>query len=96
MSFERINQNQNKKSYGNHWHSTPAFEKISMDIVGPPPEKKSGNLYILTIQDNFTKYSLAIPLSNHQASAKEDVSVKNFFCIFGSPKVVLTDQGRDF
>ena len=30
---------------------TTAFEKISMDIVGPLPETKSGNLYILTIQD---------------------------------------------
>ena len=34
-----------------------AFGKISMDIVGPLPETKSVNLYILTIQDNFTKYS---------------------------------------
>ena len=34
---------------------TTAFEKISMDIVGPLSETKSGNLYILTIQDNSTK-----------------------------------------
>ena len=34
---------------------TTVFEKISMDIVGPLPETKSGNLYILTIQDDFTK-----------------------------------------
>ena len=39
---------------------TTAFEKISMDIAGPLPETKYGNLYILTIQVNFTKYSLAI------------------------------------
>ena len=46
---------------------TTAFEKILIYIVGPLPEAKSGNLYILTIQDNFTKYSLGIPLPNHQA-----------------------------
>ena len=40
---------------------TTAFNKISMDIVGPPPDTKSRNLYILTIKDNFKKYSLAIP-----------------------------------
>ena len=28
---------------------TIAFEKISMDIVGPLPETKSGNLYLLLI-----------------------------------------------
>ena len=33
---------------------TTAFEKISMDIVGPLPEIKSCNLYILTIQEHFT------------------------------------------
>ena len=91
MSTEKINQSQNKKSYGNHRHTHYCFEKISMDIVGPLPETKSGNLYI-----NFTKYSLAIPLSNHQASTIADAFVKKFICIFGSPKGVLTHQGRDF
>ena len=75
---------------------TTAFKKISMDIVGPLPETKSGNLYILTIQDNLTKYSLAIPLLNHQASIIGDAFVKKFICIFGSPRGVLNDQGRDF
>ena len=75
---------------------TTAFERISMNIVVPLPETKSGNLYILTIQDNFTKYSLAIPLPNHQASTIADAIVKKFICIFESPKGVLTDQGRDF
>ena len=65
-----------------------------MDNVGPLPETKSGNPYILTIQDNFTKYSLAIPLPNHQAGTIADAFVKKFICIFGSPKGVLTDQAR--
>ena len=67
-----------------------------MNIVGPLPETKSGNLSILTIKDNFTKYSLAIPLPNHQDSTIADAFVKKFICIFGSPKGVLTEQGRDF
>ena len=53
---------------------TTAFEKISIDIVGPLPVTESGNLYILTIQDNFTKYSLAIPLPNHQARTIAELS----------------------
>ena len=68
--------------------STTAFDKISMDIVGPLPETKSGSLYIPTIQVNFTKYSLAIPLSNHQASTIADAFVNKLVCIFGSPKGV--------
>ena len=72
---------------------TTAFEKTSMAIVGPLPETKSGNMYILTIHDNFTKYSFAIPLPNHQASSIADAFRKKFICIFGSPKGILTDQG---
>ena len=60
------------------------------------PQTKSDNLYILTIQDKFTKYSLSIPLPNHQASTIASTFVKTFICIVGSPKGVLTDQGRDF
>ena len=70
--------------------------KNPMDIVGPLPETKSGNLYILTIQDNSAKYSLEIPLPNHQARTIADAFVNKFICIFGSRKGVLTDQGRDF
>ena len=76
--------------------STSAFENISMDIMSPPPETKFDNLYIPKKQDNFTKYSLAIPLPNHQVSTIADFFVKKFICIFGSPKGVLTEQGRDF
>ena len=73
-----------------------AFQKILMDILGKQPITSSQNQYILTIQDNCTKYSLPIPLSNHQASTIADAFVKNFICICGSPTAVLTDQGTDF
>ena len=54
------------------------------------------NEYILTIQDNFTKYSLAMPLPNSLASTIADALVKKCICIFGSPRAVLTDQGNNF
>ena len=41
---------------------TQPFEKIQTDIVGPLPETESGTKYIPTIQENFSKYSDAIPL----------------------------------
>ena len=67
-----------------------------MDIVGKLPITLLQNQYILTIQDNFTKYSLAIPLLNHQAGTIADPFVKEFICIYSSPKAVLTDQEADF
>ena len=59
-------------------------------------DTKPGNLHILTLQDNFIKYFLAIPLPNHQASMNTHASVKKLICIFRSPKGVLNDQDRDF
>ena len=42
---------------------TEPFERIQEDIVGPLPITEKGNRYILTIQDNFSKYCEAIALS---------------------------------
>ena len=56
---------------------------------------KSRNLYILTIQDNLIKHSLAIPLSIHHASTIANAFVKRFICIFGSTEEVHTNHGRD-
>jgi len=46
------------------------FDKISMDIMGPLPETRTGNTYILTIQDLLTKYSLALLLKQATAIAR--------------------------
>ena len=45
---------------------------------------------------NIGGNTLAITLSNHQADIIANAFLKKFICIFGSPKGVLTDQGRDF
>ena len=73
-----------------------AFEKISMDIMGPLPETRAGSAYILTIQDLLTKYSLAIPLKQATAIDVATAFVNEFICIYGTPKALLTDQGSNF
>ncbi|XP_076685843.1 uncharacterized protein LOC143377921 [Andrena cerasifolii] len=74
-----------------------AFDKISMDIVGPLPFTNTGNSYILTIQDNLTKYSLAIPLANITSEDIAEAFTEHFICKFAaSPKAILTDQGPNF
>lgn len=67
-----------------------------MDIVGPLPRTKGGNEYILTIQDQLSKFCLAIPLADQTAATRADKIVKRFITIFGTPKTVLTNQGRNF
>lgn len=73
-----------------------AFDKVSMDIMGPLPLSHDGKSYILTIQDLLTKYSLAIPLEKAGAIDVADAFVNEFISIYGAPKALLTDQGSHF
>jgi IS30 family transposase len=75
-------------------HST--WHHIRIDFVGPiAPETNAGNRYILTISDYFSKWVAAVPLPT-----KEAVGVVNelfkLFMIMGLPRLITTDQGREF
>ena len=72
------------------------FEKIAMDIVGPLRPTKNGNGYILTMQDQLSKFCLAVPLADTLSSTIADAFIKKFICTFGAPKIILTDQGKNF
>jgi len=75
--------------------STP-FEKVFLDIVGPITLTDNGNKYILTLQDDLTKFSQAYAIPNHEAKTIAEKLVRNFICKFGVPKYIVTDQGKDF
>lgn len=75
---------------------TEAFEKIEIDMVGPLPETERGNKYILTIQDNLTKYSDAIPLMNTESTTIAMAIAEHFIARFGCPYSIHTDQGSNF
>jgi hypothetical protein len=38
------------------------FERCALDIVGPLTETTMGNKYILTFQDDLSKYLVAVPI----------------------------------
>ena len=48
------------------------------------------------MQDLLTKYSIAVPLRDATALSIADALTKNFICIYGAPKAILTDQGTNF
>ncbi|KAL0128587.1 hypothetical protein PUN28_003742 [Cardiocondyla obscurior] len=73
-----------------------SFDKIAMDIVGPLPKTDRGNEYILTMQDQLTKFCMGIPLQNQTSETIAEVFVDRFVCVLGAPKAILTDQGRNF
>ncbi|KAL7298554.1 hypothetical protein TKK_0008328 [Trichogramma kaykai] len=72
------------------------FDKVALDIVGPLPATSEGNIYILTMQDQLSKFCIGVPLPDATATTIADAMVKRLICTFGTPKVILTDQGRNF
>lgn len=72
-----------------------AFDKVALDIVGPFKITPRGNVYILTMQDLLTKYSVYAPLPDARAETIANAFINNFICHFGCPKSILTDQGSN-
>ena len=72
------------------------LEKIGMDILGPIPETERGNKYILVISDYFSKWTAAYALPDQTAFTVAEAFLQNFVALFGAPKQLHTDQGRDF
>lgn len=71
------------------------FERLAIDICGPFPITEKGNRFVLTMQDDLTKFSYAIPLPNHEAPTVAD-SLVDFFMMFGIAQRILSDQGKEF
>ena len=69
--------------------------RVGIDLVGPLPETSAGNKYIITLSDYFSKWPEAAPLPSKSA---EGVAKFLFdtFCRHGWPKVIQSDQGREF
>lgn len=75
---------------------TKSFERICLDIVGPLPQTSLGNQFILTMQDELTRYALAVALSATDAHTVAQAFVECFVCVYGIPKSILTDCGTNF
>lgn len=71
------------------------FQRLAIVIVGPLPLTEQGNKYIITLQDDLTKFSYAKPVPNHEAITIAD-TLLIFIKTFGIPESVVSDQGSDF
>ena len=72
------------------------FERCVLDIVGPTDVTNKGNRYILTFQDDLTKFMAAIPIPTQDAETVAREFVQNIVLKHGIPEVILTDQGANF
>jgi hypothetical protein len=75
---------------------TSPWEKVYLDIVGPLPMTENKMKYILSCQDNLSKYFMAVTLQNQTAEEVTNAFVKNIILIYGIPTEIVTDQGSNF
>ena len=73
------------------------FDVISIDYMGPiHPVSPSGNSYILTITDLFTKWADCIPLPDTSALTTAKALIKAVYYKHGAPKCILSDRDTSF
>ena len=64
---------------------TEPFQRIAMDVVGPLPQNRAGNRYMLVICDYSNKYPEAVPMKSIDAEHVAEEMVKVFAKV-GIPK----------
>ena len=72
---------------------------LAMDIVGGGeslPLTARGAKYILTLVDCFSRYAFAIPLNDQSSEAVINAVIGNYITVHGTPRRILTDQGKCF
>ena len=72
------------------------MERLAIDILGPLPQSKQGNKYILIAANYFTKWVEAYPLVNQEAVTVAEVLIPEFISRFEVPLILHSDQGWNF
>ena len=70
------------------------WQMIAIDVLKVPLSTNS-NQYLLVLQDYFTKWVDAIPMPDQTAERITTALIK-FFCTYGPPQILHSDQGRNF
>ena len=67
-----------------------------IDIIGPFTKSHNGNVYILMIVDQFTRWLECFPLSDQTAHTVADKAVRDVYSRLGFPEILHSDQGPCF
>jgi len=69
------------------------FSSLSMDLLGPLPQTKTGNVFLLIIVDRFSKLVRAVSLAGITATDVSSALCRDWIFVYGPPDTVLTDNG---
>ncbi len=72
------------------------LDRLATDVLGPLPETKRGNRYILVVTDHFTKWVEIFPIRDQTAPTCAGLILNEVIARFGCPYDIHSDQGRNY
>jgi len=75
---------------------TEPNQRVHADLFGPLKASGNQKRYVRCITDAFTKYVELVALANKESSTVAQAIFEKWFCRFGTPLDVVTDQGKEF
>ena len=79
-----------------HYQAGEPNERVHLDFLGPFEVSTRGNKYVLSIIDQFTWWIEVYALPEQTAEITANTFFTGWVSRFGVPKIVHTDQGRNF
>ena len=83
------------RSEGKLINATAPFQRLSIDFKGPLPASRSGNQYLLTIIDEYSRFPFAYPCRD-MTSKTVIQCLTHLYSIFGTSDMVHNDRATDF
>lgn len=91
-AIKPANINQTAKM-GEYRDPKEPFRMLALDYIGPLPLTKKQNRFMLVVIDVFSKYVFIKPLKQQSAIATIEYLKKEIFLRFGTPEILVTDNG---
>ncbi len=70
--------------------------RVHADLFTPGAVSAAGHKYVLVITDAFSKLAELVPLKDKEAGMVARAIVDTWICRYSTPKVLVTDRGREF
>lgn len=72
------------------------WQRLYIDLLGPYPRSKAGNISLVIVLDQFSKFVLLKPVRKADASTIIRFLESDVFHMFGVPEEILSDNGVQF
>lgn len=72
------------------------FQRLYVDLLGPYPRSKNGNIGLLIVLDHHSKFHWLCPLRKFSSSCIQNFLLTQIFHTYGVPETIISDNGSQF